>query len=244
MSANGKSGPDHSPVRLRRVLVSVALFGVSFGYIEAAVVVYLRALYDPVRIELNPGAEPGELFPLIQPHQLTALDENNARRLATELGREVATILLLVAFALAAGHNFRERFAVFVMTFGLWDVFYYVFLKLLLGWPASVLTWDILFLIPVPWTGPVLAPLLVAVSMVVCGLLALWRESVGRPLVLGSADWLAVVLGGVLIVAACCWDYRHVSAGGMPNPFNWPLLAAGELIGLGGFVHAWRRRTA
>jgi len=221
-----------------RVLAGLVLFGVSFGYVEAAVVVYLRAIYEPMRQAAHPDRAAGDLFPLLRLEDLRAAGEVHVRRLATEVGREAATLVMLASAALLAARGSRSWFASFIIAFGVWDIFYYVFLKLLLDWPASLFTWDILFLIPVPWVGPVIAPALVAAVMVITGSIALWREAAGRPVRLGPWRWLAVVAGGAIIVAAFCWDYRNTSAGGYPNPFNWPLFGAGLLLGTAAFVHA------
>jgi len=242
MHPGQSTNPRPAPSSLRRTLLALLLFGVSFGYIEAAIVVYLRALYEPMRLRLVEGAEPGELFPLIRLDQLEAEGRQHVRRLKTELGREAASLALLAGCALAVGRNVRQWFAAFVMVFGVWDIFYYVFLKVLLGWPASLLTWDILFLLPVPWVGPVLAPVIVSVTMIAAGVTVLWRESVGRPMNIRPRDWLLVCSGGLLIVLACCWDYRNTAAGGQPNPFNWLLFVLGEASGVAGFLAALRRR--
>src|SRR5450432_737153 len=101
-----------------RTVAALLLFGISFGYLEAAVVVYLRAIYDSI------WHRPGELFPLISPQQLEAAGPENTRRLAIEIGREAATIIMLAAFGLAAGRNFNQRMAAFSVVFGLWDLFY------------------------------------------------------------------------------------------------------------------------
>src|SRR5579864_8618484 len=153
--------------RSYRVIAALLLFGLSFGYLEAAVVVYLRAIYDPIRQQLHPERKPGDLFPLITPDQLEQSGPDNAKRLAIEVGREAATMVMLAGIALAAGRNFSERVAAFAVVFGLWDISFYAFLKLLAQWPESLSTWDILFLIPLPWVGPVWAPILVSLSMIV-----------------------------------------------------------------------------
>jgi hypothetical protein len=229
---------------LARTLAALTLFGVAFGYVEAAVVVYLRAAYEPLHERLYPDlhTDPrlGGLLPFIPLERLQSAGPAFVDWTATELAREAATLLLLTAAALAVARSFREWFAAFVLSFGLWDLFYYLFLKLLIGWPESPLTWDILFLVPVPWVAPVLAPALVAVAMVVTGAVALWREAVGRPLRLAWGHWLALSAGGLLLVAAFCWDYRNVERGGLPNPFNRPLFAAGLALGLAAFAHALR----
>jgi hypothetical protein len=222
-----------------RVLAALLLFGVSFGYVEAAVVVYLRALYEPIHQRLHPDRAPDDLFPVIRLDQLRAEGPEHMHRLAVELAREAMTLLLLAAVALAAARNFRQWFAAFLIAFGVWDLFFYASLKVLLGWPDSLLTWDLLFLLPVPWVGPVLAPVLVALSMVGSGTVVWWRESRGRPLCLGRGHWAAVVAGGCLIVLAFCWDSRNILDGGLPNPFPWPLFGLGEGLAVAGFLHAW-----
>ena len=222
-----------------RPMIGLVLFGVSFAYVEAAVVVYLRTIYDPIRLEAVDGGHDDEVFPLMTLEQLEAAGPNYFRLLATELGREAATILMLAGVAVAAAKNFRQWIAAFMIVFGVWDVFYYVFLKLLIGWPASPGTWDILFLLPVPWVGPVIAPLLVALSMITAGGIILWRESRRRPIRFRWWHWTSIIGGGLIVIAAFGWDYRNAMAGGWPNPFHWPLFIAGEAIGLTGFAAAW-----
>src|SRR5579863_8958369 len=160
---------------MRRTVAALFLFGISFGYVEAAVVVYLRAIYDPIRARIHPGRGPDDLFPLISPQQLADSGPENPRRLAIEIGREAATMLMLAGAALAMARNFQEWIAAFGVAFGIWDIAFYAFLRLMIHWPQSLATWDILFLIPVPWVGPVWAPVLVALTMIVCGLIALQR---------------------------------------------------------------------
>ncbi len=215
---------------MRRTIAALFLFGISFGYLEAAVVVYLRALH--------PIQNPNELFPLMTAQQLEASGPENKQRLIIELGREAATLLMLAGIALATGRNLYERLATFSIAFGLWDIFFYVFLKLMIQWPNSLFTWDILFLIPLPWVAPVIAPVLVALTMIGCGLYSLSRGGIpARPL-----HWAALIAGAAVIVLAFVWDFRNTTAGGMPQRFNWPLWTVGEAIGLTGFVFAARNR--
>ena len=223
-------------VSMYRMVSALLLFGVSFGYLEAAVVVYLRAIYDPIRERIHPGRGPGDLFPLISPEQLKAAGPENARRLAIEIGREAATIIMLAAFGMIAGRNFNQRMAAFAIAFGLWDISFYAALKLMIGWPASLFTWDILFLIPLPWVGPVLTPVLVSVTLIACGLVSLSHGGLpARPW-----HWTAMIAGGLVVILAFVWDFRNTTAGGQPNPFNWPLFLAGEAIALTGFIAAAR----
>jgi hypothetical protein len=225
-----------SPTRL---LLALILFGVSFGYVEAAMVVYLRALYAPLHEQLHPGRLASDLFPLIRLDQLQAAGPEAMHWLSTELIREFATLVMLAAVAwTAAARDFRQWLAGFMIAFGIWDIFYYAFLKLLLGWPESLLTWDLLFLLPVPWAGPVLAPVLVALSMVLAGATVVYMERGSRPELITWRQWLCIITGGVMIVLAFCWDFRNLLDGGEPNPFNWPLFVFGLTIGMIGFLIA------
>jgi hypothetical protein len=232
------------PFSLARVLAALLLFSVAFGYVEAAVVVYLRSLYEPLHQRLHPGRSPGDLFPFIPLERLTVPGMGHVDLPATELGREAATLLMLAAAALAVAHNWRQWLAAFVVAFGLWDLFYYVFLAVLIGWPRSLLDWDLLFLLPVPWSGPVLAPVLVALTMVAGGVLVLGRESAGRPVPLGAAHLLGLAAGALVLVASFCWGYRAAEAGRMPEAFNWPLFAAGLGLGAAVMAHALARRPS
>ena len=230
--------------RLARALTALFAFGVSFGFVEAAVVVDLRAHYQPLHRRLFPDRPADDLFPMLRVDQLRAAGPVYGRLMAVELAREAATIVMLAAMALGVARNAREWFAAFVVAFGTWDLAFYGTLKALLDWPASWWTWDLLFLLPVPWVGPVLAPALVAATMVAAGVLVLRREAIGRPLRIGRGSWAAIVGGGLVLVVAFCWDWRNTLAGGLPNPFHWPLFALGEALGLAGFLHALARRPA
>jgi hypothetical protein len=224
--------------RLIRVLSGLVLFGISFGYVEAALVVYLRAVEEPIRREVFGEDPPDAVFPLLTVGQLKQAGPEQFHLLLIELGRELATLVMLAAAGLLGARNFRQWLAGFMIAFGVWDVFYYVFLKLLVDWPASLGTWDILFLVPVPWVGPVISPVLVAASMIVAGTVVLWRESAARPIRFRWFHWAAIFAGALVIVVAFCWDYQNAMAGAWPGPFNWPLFASGLIVGLLGFLHA------
>jgi len=225
---------------IRRVLV-LALFAAAFGYVESAVVVYLRVVYDPLRASLHPGQPEGSLLPLITLEELREADPGHVHRLGIELGRELATLVMLAAVAALARRRRGEWIAMFLIAFGVWDLAYYLGLKAMIGFPASLLTWDILFLIPVPWLGPVLAPVLVALTMIVAGILVLAAIARGRPLRATAWHWAAVLAGAVIIVVSFTWDYGQTMAGKMPERFCWVLFGAGLLLALLAFVHALRR---
>jgi hypothetical protein len=120
--------------------------------IEAAIVVHLRSLYY--------AQSPLDIFPLnLMTH----------RDLTIELSREACTIIMITAVAMLTEKNAMRRFAAFVMVFGLWDIFYYAWLKIMIGWPVSWHEWDVLFLIPWPWFGPWIAPALIALLFTLWG---------------------------------------------------------------------------
>jgi hypothetical protein len=133
--------------------------------------------------------------------------------------------------------------AAFVITFGTWDITFYVFLKVMLDWPASIFTWDILFLIPVPWVGPVLAPAVVSAVMVAAGVWHLRAQALGQPIRIGGAQWSGVMAGTAIIVHSFAMDYRTIMAGGVPRQFNWWVFATGLFIGSLSYVSAARRRA-
>ena len=219
--------------RLRRVVVGLFLFGISFGYVEAAVVIYLRALYEPLRERLTPGRAPGDLFPLVDRDRMVAVAPETGRLLAIELVREAATIVMLASAAMLVTGDRGLWLPAFSVVFGVWDISFYLFLKLWIDWPASPLTWDILFLLPVPWVAPVLAPVIVSLTIVGCGLVALYRRVHIRPI-----HWAAMILGGALVILSFTWDFRYVVAGNLPHPFAWWLFLSGELLSVGTFLRA------
>lgn len=136
-----------------RTLAIMAIFSVAMALLESAVVVYLRRLYYPE----NPLA----IFPL---QFLESYDT------LVELSREVATVIMIVSVALLSERSNRTRaFAAFVFIFGIWDIFYYVWLKILIGWPISWLEWDVLFLIPIVWLGPWICPAMVSLLFIAWG---------------------------------------------------------------------------
>jgi hypothetical protein len=220
-----------------QVLV-LLLFSTAFGYLEAAVVSYLRYLHEPIRQHFYPGRPSGELFPLLTREQVMAAGEQARKVLVTEIGREAATILMLAAVALALSTKTGQWAAAFGIAFGIWDITFYVFLKVLLGWPASLLTWDILFLIPAPWAGPVLAPVLVSAAMITGGVWQLRSAARGSPVHLGGRHWAGVTAGAAVILWAFTFDSANILAGGLPHPFHWGILSSGLGIGTLGYVSA------
>jgi hypothetical protein len=222
-------------MRNSRTIIGLLLFGISFGYVEAAVVVYLRTLYEPLRARLLSAPPSREVFPLVDLAALQAAAPEAARLLPIEIAREAATLIMLAGAALLAVRARNQWLPAFAVAFGIWDLSFYVFLKLWLGWPASLMTWDLLFLIPVPWASPVLAPVLVSVLMILCGLAALTR-----PTELRRLHWAGLLTGAALILVAFMEDFRSLMAGNPPGQFGWTLFLGGAAMGLAAFLHAFR----
>jgi hypothetical protein len=224
-----------------RAVTILLLFGTAFGYLEAAVVSYLRILHEPARLRFYPDRPSTELFPLLTLEQVRAAGPDQQHTLYVEIGREAATMAMLAAVALAVAANARQWTAAFAIAFGVWDIVFYAGLKVILGWPASLFTWDILFLIPVPWVGPVIAPVLVSIAMITAGVWCLRREAARCPLRIRAWNTVGVLLGALVIVLSFTLDYRNIMAGGMPHPFHWGVFGLGMGIGAASYVRVpWR----
>jgi hypothetical protein len=135
-------------------IVILTLFAVAMGYLEAVVVVYLRRLAPAVPMPQS-NLDYNQFLPQLPPWVIPV-----------EQTREAATIIMLVTLALLIGRTRRERLCVFLIAFAVWDIFYYVGLKTLLGWPPSLNTTDVLFLIPAPWFAPVWLPAAISLGMI------------------------------------------------------------------------------
>lgn len=195
---------------LRRILI-VTCFAIGFGYVEAAVVVSLRDLYYPG----------GFGFPL---------RDIPFTRAMVEIGREAATMIMLWSVAVLAGRMRWERFGYFLVAFGAWDVFYYIWLAVVLGWPGSLWDWDILFLIPVPWIAPVLAPVLISILMISAGITIVIRLSRSHVVHPRWNAWLSALSGTTLILYSFMSDIPAVSGQAAPTIYHYELLAGGLLL--------------
>lgn len=203
--------------------VAVAAFAVAMGFLEAAVVVYLRAA-----LEIVPSAVPAH-----DPATLGTFE-------TIEVARELATIVMIAAVGCLAGRRPLERLAWAAVAFGTWDIVYYIGLRLTIGWPPDLLAWDVLFLIPSPWVGPVWAPIIVSTALVAFGLAAARRLRMERPVVVGPIQALAAIGGGMLVVAGFLADAERVLAGGVSNWAGWPLFAAGMALAIAASASAFR----
>jgi hypothetical protein len=186
----------------------LTIYAVAMAYVESAVVVYLRAIYYPHGFD----------FPLtVMPPGMVAI----------EIGREAATLIMLLGVAALAGADRWEWFLAFCLSFGVWDIFYYAWLWMFVRWPPSLFTWDLLFLIPVPWIGPVLAPALVSGALVVGSLLMLRLKARGVRLGFSAPVWTLAVTGGLLVLGSFMLDFASVLQQMAPPPFHWGVFAIG-----------------
>lgn len=198
-------------------IILIAIFAIAMAFAESAVVVYLRSLYHPE----------GFIFPLklVSDHIII-----------TEPFREIATIVMLSAVAFIAGKKRWERFAYFILSFGIWDIFYYVWLNVLIGWPSSVFEWDVLFLIPLTWIGPVIAPASVSGLMIVFGILMARSMHKGddfRPSIL---SYILALIGTGLILYSFMYDLGATMHQQMPKPYRYDLLIIGDVLYIAAFV--------
>ena len=116
-------------------------------------------------------------------------------------------------------------------------IFYYIWLYAMIGWPGSIMTWDILFLLPLPWVGPVITPVLIALAMIVAGTLINFYDEKGIQFRFRWYDWLIVLGCGLLMIVAFCWDWKNIiqlpnGSGytGIPNPFLWGLFLPAYML--------------
>lgn len=202
----------------------VSVFSIAMAYLEAAVVVYLRRVYGISDLIL----------------QVPPFDAQIA---AIELGRELATLVMLLSIGWIAGETFQSRVGFAFITFGLWDIFYYLWLRVFIGWPQSILEPDLLFLIPLPWWGPVLAPVLIALLMVIGGIFTVIKVEKNGPLHIDVWSWVCLIAGVLILLYTFMADAlialpadASTLSGLKPSQFNWPVYFIGfslSVIALG-----------
>jgi hypothetical protein len=216
-----------------KIFIYLTVFSVAMGYLESAVVIYLRKIYYPE----------GFVFPL------NAIDQHTAM---VEIFREAATVIMLAVAGFLAGRTRTERFGFFLYCFGIWDIFFYVFLKLFTGWPELLLTWDILFLIPVTWVGPVIAPVINSLTMIALAVFISYFTDKNIPTRIKKPEWVLLILGSLVVIISYTFDYLNFmfnrfnlsdffdpsrqseilenASGYIPQAFPWWIFIAGELI--------------
>jgi len=137
-------------------IILLFVFALSMAYCESAVVVYLRALYYPEGFSVD-------------------LRHISSFHYLTEFGREAATLLMLASISLLSSRKWPLRLGTFLFLFGIWDIFYYIFLYLLLRWPPHLAAKDVLFLIPFPWIAPVWLPISISCLLIAIGFILMLR---------------------------------------------------------------------
>jgi hypothetical protein len=197
----------------------VVLFALAMAWMESATVLYLRTLVGRI--------DPYQAMPL-PPHPVLG---------NVELIRELATLLMLSTVGWLAGRDFRTRFSYTLIAFGIWDIFYYVFLAMTSPWPKSVMDWDVLFLIPLPWWGPVLAPCLIAGLMVIGGTMVTQFEGKDGTLWPSRASVWLNWAGIALALYVFMQDAIRVAPRGedalrkmLPERFDWSLFVVSLLL--------------
>lgn len=216
---------------MKHKLFGIVIFGIAMAALESAVVVYLRALYYPTGFTVA--------FKLIDPHIVVV-----------EIVREIATIVMIAAIAYTSGNTLSQRLAYFLLCFAVWDIFYYAWLKIFINWPGSIFEWDILFLIPITWLGPVVAPVICSITMIILALVILKFRTVT------AFSKTMIALGCTAILYTFMYDYgkllinnnlliefpslleneRFVSLASSyyPSFYNWKIFWLGEaFIGVG-----------
>jgi len=225
-------------------IILVSLFAVAMGFLESAVVVYLREIYYPE----------GFSFPL-------KIMEGPV--LYTELFRELATLAMLVTVAMLVAQRWVIRFAWFLYLFAIWDLCYYLFLWLLIDWPESLLTWDILFLIPITWVGPVLAPMINSVTMILLAFIIIRAGERLEKIRFAALEEGCLIMGTLITIMAYVLDYSRYmlvrfnfpeifsyssntevgeyAALYIPREFDWRLFLFGEFLFMVAIYWFWKR---
>ena len=213
-------------------ILYVFIFTAAFAFVESAVVIYLRHIYYPE----------GFHFPIKKHIDLL---------LYIEVIREFATLVIMVSISVLlskparrsqtvsqgknpdvadAGGSFWEGFGYFLIIFGVWDIFFYIWLKAAINWPASLFDPDILFLIPVPWIAPVLAPVLISLVMIIIGIDITRLSFLGYTIKPHLTQWIMVLAGSFIILYSFMNDAPAMFYEKYPQPYNWFLLVIGLIL--------------
>jgi hypothetical protein len=196
--------------------LTVVIFAIAFAWVESAIVVYLRDIFFNGNFD----------FPLV-------VKWEGGQRIVSpliriEFFREIATIIMLATVGILSGKNRMQRFCYFLIAFGVWDIFYYIWLYVMVDWPSDLLTWDLLFYVPLPWVGPVITPVLIAVAMVIAGSLLIYLDENDFIINWRWYDFAIEFVLAILLIIAFCWDWKNIlqipgntGRTGIPNPFAW-----------------------
>jgi hypothetical protein len=228
------------------IIVVLFLFSMSMGYFESSIVIYLREIYYP----------DGFGFPL---------REMDMDMFTVEIFREFFSLVMLVTVALLVSRKLKNWFAWFIFAFAWWDIFYYIFLKIFLDWPESLFTWDILFLLPVTWTGPVIAPVINSATMIVLAAIIVFAGKSDSHKGPSAYEWSLLIVGALITTIGYTFDYSsHIldnygfiemlksintdellshSLAYVPRRFPWILFISGQLYFLLAIISIARRNS-
>ena len=208
--------PEHTDKRILYASVWISIFAIAFAWVESAVVVYLRDIFFDGTF----------LFPIKTVWKAGERILNDL--VPIEIGREIATIIMLVASGCLAGKNTIQRFSFFLISFGVWDIFYYIWLRVMTRWPESLLTWDLIFYVPLPWVGPVITPVMIALEMIAIGFFLLYYQIKGHTIRFRWYDLIVEASCALLMIIAFCWDWKNIlripdgiARDGIPSEFAW-----------------------
>jgi len=145
-------------------------------------------------------------------------------------------MVLILTGSWLFGRTLQQRFAYFLTIFAVWDIFYYVWLKVLLDWPGSIMDWDVLFLIPVVWASPILAPILISLTLLVFAVIILYRCCCKGPLKLTLADWIGFTFAALVVVVSLCTAGSYITKPDYKLHFHWLLFALGYISAIALFI--------
>ena len=202
---------DSRLIRLR--LISVIIFAMAMGILEAICVVYIRQI----------------IFP---PDGNIAIVPITNFNFSVEAIREAMTIIMLTTTSILAAYNVRTRLAMFFLAFGTWDILYYAGLRIFLQWPTSIMDWDALFLIPMAWYSPVLVPVLISLYFIFGSIFIILHEGNGTKLKFN----ISVIL--LQLSAFVIWFYSFIrnstliyEIGYANAEYSWDLFFLGLILG-------------
>src|SRR3989344_165064 len=212
----------------------VTIFAIAMAFLEAVIVIYLRKLYYPE----------GFNFPLKIDIETFILN--------IEWAREFFTIVMLACIGWLASKKWHERFAYFLYAFAIWDIFYYIWLLTAINWPSSFFTWDLLFLIPWDWAGPVIAPVINSITMILFAFIIINLNDKGKDIKIKALEWCLLILGALIVLYTYLYDYGKIiflngflsdffnlaknpeflslTSNYIPVNYNWVLFIIGEVI--------------
>ncbi len=210
---------------MREKIAFLVIFAAAMAFVEAAVVIYLWDLLGG-----------GPIFPM---------KYLSAKHLAVEIGREGATVVMLLCVASLPFRGGARRLGAFLLAFAVWDIFYYLWLRVTIGWPAGITDWDVLFLIPLPWVGPVWSVLLICVGMIAFSVFFLHAPE-DAPFSPGLSGWTTGVAGSLAVIATYILEWKKIGYGkSVPADFSMPTFLLGIfLLAVSGWITCRKARLA